>query len=124
MGQRRLRQQVQMDPLCLGDRGVAVPCVENRRWHVGRVTYVTLNVQGSCNNLCDTAPDPFEFAARNRANIAWLKASFADAKARGSAAIMLVAQGNPGWDEPTRRAHPNATRRRSPRPTVPPPAAK
>ena len=104
MGQRRLRQQVQTEPLCMGEGGSAVPCVENRRWHVGRVTYVTLNVQGSCNNLCDTAPDPAEFAARNAANIAWLKESFADAKARGAVAVMIIAQANPGWDQsdPTR----------------------
>lgn len=49
--------------LCLGVSG-AVPCVENRCWTYGRVTYVTLNLQGSCNNLCDTAPDPAEFAAQ------------------------------------------------------------
>jgi hypothetical protein len=55
-------------------------------------------VQGSCNNLCDTAPDPAEFAARNEANIAWLRETFAAAKARRSAAILIIAQANPGWD--------------------------
>ena len=35
------------------------PCVENRRWTFKDVTYATLNVQGSCNNLCDSGgPDP------------------------------------------------------------------
>ena len=52
-------------------------CVENRRWDIGGVTYATLNVQGSCNNLCDTAPDAGEFAARNAANIVWLRETFA-----------------------------------------------
>ena len=98
LGQRRLRQDVQTDALCLGVRG-AVPCVENRRWSYGGVTYVTLNVQGSCNNLCDTKPDAVEWAARNNANIAWLRESFQVAAARQSAAIMIVAQANPGWDE-------------------------
>lgn len=97
MGQRRMRQEVQTEALCLGLSG-AVPCVENRRWTVGGVTYVTLNVPGSCNNLCDTAPDPAEFAARNAANIKWMKESFAVATARRSAAVMLIAQANPGWD--------------------------
>jgi hypothetical protein len=97
-GQRKLRQEVQTDALCLGFGGGMVPCVENRRWTVGRVTYVTLNVQGSCNNLCDTAPDPAEYAARNAANIKWLRESFAVATARRSAAVMIVAQANPGWD--------------------------
>lgn len=92
-GMRRLKQEVQ-----------AAPYVENRRWTVGRVTYATLNVQGSCNNLCDTAPDPAEFAARNAANIAWLRETFQVAKARDSVAVMLITQANPGWDlsDPTR----------------------
>jgi hypothetical protein len=97
MGQRRMRQEVQTEALCLGVNG-AVPCVENRRWSVDGVTYVTLNVPGSCNNLCDTLPDPAEFAARNAANIKWLKDSFAVAKARRSRAVMVIAQANPGWD--------------------------
>jgi hypothetical protein len=103
LGQHKLRQEVQTAPLCLGLNG-AVPCVENRRWRVGRVTYVTLNVQGSCNNLCDTAPNPAEWAARNAANIQWLRESFAQAKARNSVAVMIIAQANPGWDlsDPTR----------------------
>ncbi len=97
LGQRRLRQEVQTAPLCLGANG-ATPCVENRRWSFGGVTYLTLNVQGSCNNLCDTAPDPAEWAARNQANIAWLRESFRFAAARQSVAVMIVAQANPGWD--------------------------
>lgn len=96
-GQHRLRQQVQDDALCLGLNGL-VPCVENRRWTAGRVTYATLNIQGSCNNLCDTAPDPAEWAARNQANIIWMRATFAEATARQSSAIMFITQANPGWD--------------------------
>ncbi len=87
MGQRPLKQEVQ-----------AAPYVENRRWTINGVTYATLNIQGSCNNLCDTAPDPAEFAARNAANIAWMQKTFQVAKARKSVAIMFVTQGNPGWD--------------------------
>lgn len=103
LGQRKFRQEVQTEPLCLGLNG-AVPCVENRRWTLGRVTYLTLNVAGSCNNLCDTMPDPAEFAARNAANIRWLREGFAVARARGSVAVMLISQANPGWDQsdPTR----------------------
>jgi hypothetical protein len=92
-----VRQEVQSTPACLGVDGPTA-CVENRRWTVGGVTYATLNVQGSCNNLCDTAPDPVEWAARNQANIAWLKETFDAARARRSAAVMLVSQANPGWD--------------------------
>jgi len=97
MGQHRIRMEVQSTPLCLGVIG-PTPCVENRRWNRGGVTFATLNVQGSCNNLCDTAPDPNEFAARNAANIQWLHDTFAEAKARGSAAVMLITQADPGWD--------------------------
>ncbi len=57
LGRRRMRQQVQTEALCLGSNGGLVPCVENRRWSIRGVTYATLNIQGSCNNLCDTAPD-------------------------------------------------------------------
>ncbi len=103
LGMKPMHQDVQAGNLCLGVAG-SVPCVENRRWQVGHVTYVTLNVAGSCNNLCDTAPNPAEYAARNAANIQWLKDSFAVAKINRSAAIMIITQANPGWDltDPTR----------------------
>lgn len=103
LGQRQLRQEVQTASLCVGVTGL-VPCVENRRWSVGGVMYVTLNVPGSCNNLCDTGPDLAEYTARNRANILWLQETFALANARKSAAVMIIAQANPGWDQsdPTR----------------------
>lgn len=104
LGQRRLVQEVQTTPLCLSANGTSVPCVENRLWTVGKVTYATLNIQGSCNNLCDIAPDPKEYAARNAANIAWMKKTFQVARAQKSVAVMLISQGNPGWDlsDPTR----------------------
>jgi len=97
LGQRPLPQAVQSTPLCLGVTG-PVACVENRRWSYRGVTYATLNIQGSCNNLCDTAPDPLEYAARNQADIAWMRETFAAAKADGSAAVMLITQADPGWD--------------------------
>jgi hypothetical protein len=97
LGQHRLHQEVQTDPLCLGVSG-KVPCVENRRWTLGRVTYATVNIQGSCNNLCDTAPDPAEFAARNQADILWVQQTFAEAKQCNSVAVMLITQADPGFD--------------------------
>jgi hypothetical protein len=96
-GQHRIHQEVQSTPLCLGISG-PVPCVENRRWTLGGVTYATINIQGSCNNLCDTAPNPAEYAARNAADIAWVQETFAKAKERNSAAIMLITQADPGFD--------------------------
>ena len=110
LGRDRFKQQVQTDRLCLGVNG-AVPCVENRRWSIGGVTYATLNVQGSCNNLCDTLPDPAEYAARNDANIKWLQETFEYATRRRAAAVMLITQANPGWDmsDPTRAPTRNPT---------------
>lgn len=98
LGQHRLAQEVQTAALCLNANNTAVPCVENRRWTLGKVTYATLNIQGSCNNLCDTAPDSEEYAARNEANIAWMRETFQVAKAQNSVAVMLISQANPGWD--------------------------
>ena len=104
LGQRPMKQEVQRDKLCLDHTNQLVGCVENRRWSVRGVVYATLNIQGSCNNLCDTMPDPAEWAARNQANILWMQQTFAKAKASGAAAVMLISQANPGWDvaDPTR----------------------
>ena len=74
------------------------PYVEDRRWDFGPVTYATLNIPGSDNNLTDTNPDPTEYAARNTATIAWMRAAFDEAEAHGSDALMLVMQANPGFD--------------------------
>jgi hypothetical protein len=97
LGQHPMKLEVQSTPLCLGVNG-QVPCVENRRWTYRGVTYVTLNIQGSCNNLCDVAPDSNEYAARNAANIAWMQDTFAQAKTLNSAAVMIIAQADPGFD--------------------------
>ena len=97
LGQHHFKQDVQATPKCLGVSG-PVSCVENRRWSVDGVTYATLNVQGSCNNLCDVAPDPAEEAARNTADIAWMQGTFDYAKAHHSPAVMLISQADPGFD--------------------------
>ena len=110
LGQRPIKQEVQRDKLCLDHTDQLVNCVENRRWMLRGVVYATLNIQGSCNNLCDAMPDHAEFAARNQANILWMQQSFDQAKAVKAAAIMFIAQANPGWDlsdgtrAPTRNA--------------------
>src|SRR5262249_27631618 len=98
LGQRPIKQEVQRDKLCLDRNNQPTGCVENRRWTMRNVVYATLNVQGSCNNRCDTAPDDAEWAARNLANIVWLRQTFAQANAMNAAAVMLIAQANPGWD--------------------------
>jgi hypothetical protein len=97
LGTHPIRQEVQSTPACLGVNGPTA-CVENRRWTVKGVTYATVNVQGSCNNLCDTAPDPAEEAARDAADIAWLRETFAEATRNRSAGIMIIGQADPGFD--------------------------
>ena len=98
LGQRPMKQEVQRDKMCLDQNNQLVACVENRRWTLKGVVYATLNIQGSCNNLCDTMPDPAEYAARNQANILWMQQTFAKAKAMNAAAIMFISQADPGWD--------------------------
>jgi hypothetical protein len=46
----------------------------------------------------DTDPDPAEFAARNAADIAWMQHAFSEATAKGSSALMLISQADPGFD--------------------------
>jgi hypothetical protein len=96
-GTKPIKQEVQSTPLCLGVNGPTA-CVENRRWSVKGVVYATVNIQGSCNNLCDTAPSPAEYTARNTADIAWLQQTFAQAKTSGAAAVMIIGQADPGFD--------------------------
>jgi hypothetical protein len=102
LGQQTLKQEVQSTPLCKGFLTSTtysdVPCVENRRWTLKNVTYATVNIQGSCNNLCDTNPDPTEYDARSAADIAWLDQTFAVAKAGNSAGVMIIGQADPCFD--------------------------
>ena len=119
LGQHQLRQQVQTTPLCLGVSGPR-RCVENRRWSLGGVTYATLNVQGSCNNLCDTAPDPAEYAARNAGEHRLAAGDLrGGASARGSVGGHADRAGQSRLG-PVRRDARAAARpaRRSPRPTA------
>jgi hypothetical protein len=76
----------------------AAPYVEDRRWELGPVTYATLSIPGSNNNLGDTNPDPVEWAARNAATISWMHQAFSYAESHGSDALMLILQANPGFD--------------------------
>jgi hypothetical protein len=130
LGQSQFLMEVQATPKCKGFGGsngntgsnsnvsltqtatyTDVPCVENRRWIVGRVVYATVNIQGSCNNLCDDYPDPIEYAARNAADIAWVQGTFQLAKDQNCVAVMFITQADPGFDDtdatraPTRNAN-------------------
>jgi len=108
LGQKTLTMEVQSTPSCLGTTSSTgtptfeTPCVENRRWTFHDVTYATLNVQGSCNNLCDINPsttDPgSEYDLRDKADLQWLQDTFDEAMANGSAGVMIIWQADPGFD--------------------------
>ncbi|HYZ87505.1 MAG TPA: PKD domain-containing protein [Bryobacteraceae bacterium] len=77
--------------------------VENAMLVRGPVVFATIHVVGSNNNLeyknTQGSPNPFydndaEFRARNTANIAWLRKTFALAKERNLLGIMLLLQAN------------------------------
>jgi hypothetical protein len=67
---------------------------ENARWSMGGITFVTLHVVGSNNGRGRTADGDTEFAARNAADIAWMREGFAAAKQANHRALMIIQQGN------------------------------
>jgi len=89
------------------------PYVENTRFAYGPVVFAGFNMPGSNNNQvisvkkcssksqrtqadCDAANA--EFSARDAANRQWLKDTFAQAHASGARGVVLVVQGEPGFD--------------------------
>lgn len=70
--------------------------VENTRWRLGGVTFATLHVVGTNNNLRADLPGAVaEHEARDAANTAWLRETFAAAAEDGSIAVALFIQANP-----------------------------
>lgn len=89
--------------------------VENTRFQHAGIVFVGINMPGSSNNLVRNAKDCSHKSARNAAqcdaanaeylerdtaNVAWLTASFAQAKAQNALGLVLVVQGDPGFDLP------------------------
>lgn len=74
---------------------------ENVRWEMGGALFVGLNLPGSNNNYHGTrrsgAPVA-EYLARSAANRAWLAQSFALARQRRLAGLLIVVQGNPAFE--------------------------
>jgi hypothetical protein len=68
---------------------------ENARWTYGDVTFATLHVVGSNNNLGRTPDDDAEYAERNAANLVWLRQAFEAAQRANSKGMMIVWQANP-----------------------------
>lgn len=76
---------------------------ENVGWETSGITYLGLNIPGSDNNFSTGGKDgpadeaQAEYAARNAANLAWLRDGFAAAKAHGSIGIAIFIQADM-WD--------------------------
>ena len=71
---------------------------ENLMWSLNGVTFATLHIVGSNNNKGISAEMDIEHAERTKANIAWIKKAFADAKAKNSIGLVLFTQANPGFE--------------------------
>lgn len=89
--------------------------VENVRFAYGPVVFVGLNVPGSNNNVILSAKDcsnksvrtqevcdasNAEYLERDAANIAWMEQSFQKAAQTNARGVVLVIQGDPGFDYP------------------------
>lgn len=87
LGQRTmpLTRQTDVNP--------AAETVENTRWEKGGVVFATVSVPGSANGftLNDEARAR-EAVGRNRSNVEWIKAAFAEAKAKNAKAVVLALQ--------------------------------
>ncbi len=75
---------------------------ENARWRLGPVLFVTLNVPGSNNNIGRATAPNAEFLARGRANRAWIDSSFALAKRKRLAGVVIMMQADPDLDAAAR----------------------
>lgn len=72
--------------------------VENARWSRGGVVFATVHVVGSGNNFPPVVPGAQEeFRERDRANEAWLRGVFAEAKRTQAKAIALFFQAQPNF---------------------------
>ena len=72
--------------------------VENLRWSLGGVSFATAHVVGSNDNFGRSAEMDAEHQDRKAANLVWLKAAFAKAKADNSRGLVLMIQANPGFE--------------------------
>lgn len=86
LGQNKIQLERQGD-LSLNHRSY----IENVRWTIQRITFITINQVGSNNNLDPDVPGAIdEYHQRNAANMAWLKDSFK--RFQNSQAIVVAMQ--------------------------------
>tara|TARA_A100001037_G_scaffold284320_1_gene290618 strand:+ start:1699 stop:2613 length:915 start_codon:yes stop_codon:yes gene_type:complete len=70
--------------------------VENARWRMNGIRFVTAHVVGSNNGLNRDVPGAVEeFEGRDAANVAWIEEGFAFARSEGAAAVVLAFQADP-----------------------------
>jgi len=72
--------------------------VENLTWSKGGVTFATVHIVGSNNNMGSKPKPRAEFVERTKANTAWVKKAFARAKADNSLGLVLFTQANPAFE--------------------------
>lgn len=90
----KLTRQSEIDPKYSAYR-------ENVYWKYGPVLFAGFNIPGSNNNFGRSEEADHEYAARNKANLAWLKHVFKLAKQHEDVqAIMLIIQANLGFTLP------------------------
>lgn len=70
--------------------------VENARWSIGGVVFATVHVVGSLNNHNPARPGAMEeFAERDAANEAWVRAAFVEARETRAPGLALFFQAQP-----------------------------
>lgn len=76
--------------------------VENARWSISGVVFATVHVVGSNNNDDVEVPGARdEFLARDAANVAWVRETFAEARETDAPGVALLFQASPfanDWD--------------------------
>jgi len=75
---------------------VFAPYVENATWRYQGVRFATLHVVGSANN---SKREPEEYAARNRADLAWLTRAFASGRKESALGLVLFMHADPRFDK-------------------------
>jgi hypothetical protein len=75
-----------------------VKFVENLRWSIAGVTFATAHIVGSNDNFGRSPEMDAEQKERKAANLAWMKAAFAKARADNSRGLVLMIQANPGFE--------------------------
>lgn len=106
-------QSLGQTPIAVENQSTVTPArgkfIENQRWHHQGVTFATLHIVGSNNNLeSRNLSAASEFFERDEANVEWLQSTFASATDKGSRAVVIAFQADvfdsrspfedfPGW---------------------------